>query len=1749
MSQLDALKLAAEVRDRLVGFGISDSHTSDANLQRAARAIWSGDGSLGGVVGEYWVEAARPSKSSGKRLGDLVTDGIFDSDLATHLHATGAFDESIPLYTHQLESTRVSAISDAALRPGIVVTAGTGGGKTESFLLPILNAMYRQDRSSSQGVRAIILYPMNALVNDQVDRLNAWLQGQTHVTFFHLTSETPEDNARANKDGVSQDVGAHRYRTRQHARGRESRDGRNLSPGQYGRVPDVLVTNYSMLEYMLCRPQDAVFFGPALEAIVLDEAHLYAGTLAAEITLLLRRVAIRCGRTPEQILQIATSATLGGGSGELVEFAATIFSKRKDLIVPIKGEPASLVLGEPRPPATAPTPTDMVGKTWLAEGTIKIQQGEPCFRVDKERCNQLAKQLECLADVQLVEEANNAADGTLAILLNGVLPHCPAIAAMASALCQGHAVSLRELAEKVWGTSDPNAIAATAELLRLAASSRKHPKDQPLLPHRLHLQVRAPSGLSACLFPGCEGPDDTRLAPIGSVQEHNVDTCCHCSRPTFPLLRCDNCGQWALGAVIDNQTGKLKPAARRQGQVLVPLTKDQTAPDGATQCVVNPTTGDVLGTGSVGCRLISISHCPRCNEPVHDGEEIHFDHFGSGDSLSLSLAAETVLSELPPLPSPSKVWCPAEGRRLLIFSDSRQAAARLGPRLTNQHETQLVRAILARMTESASDEAAAQDAREEIAEIREKLASAELTEAQRRRNEKKLDELIQELDAIEAGGSLKDWCDRIASKTDIDQFMDDDVSDNQPFKDVWSQLDWDRNREAIKEKLPLMLAAELARRPSRNAESLGLLEIVYPGIQKLKPDDEWIGGLPFAQLRSELTNHWGRILSLLSDTLRMDGCITLGDQSKDWEYGSFRAPIGLWCAAKEATASGRLTRFVGTEMRQRRRQFAANLLRRLQCSAAQVDALAVELLHAAFKSLLSAAKNDEFPWIEFQESQTEDDNAVDSLRLQFNHLAIRTPMRVYRCETTGTIWTNAVFGAVPHSGCGELTEVELGGDRDPLANDARVGRLRVDYRERPVFKMGLWAEEHSAQLEPRENRRLQELFRAGGRNVLSCTTTMELGIDIGGLSAAMMSNVPPGKANYLQRAGRAGRRADGSSAVVTFCQSRPFDRAVFRDFGKYLSMDLRRPRVLLDRDRLAWRHLASFLLGSFFQQIYGPEERRGAMNAFGNMGWFCGVKQAQYWAAGQANKPDLQAAPLLDLSEANWSKGPKALSDAFLDFLTWARTYGGPLLQSAIALLASTNLEERVPNEWDQVIAEVEKRFQRSIARWRDDYEALLSGWKSIDAGEANSARRANAIRYQLNSFYKTTVIESLADRQFLPRYGFPINVQRLEVRVPKKFGKTEEAGHGRQEDQFRLERPGMLAIREYVPGATIMAGGKFIKSRGLNRSAHGGSAEEGFGIRAIARRCKEGHLYYSETGEDRAECDRCDEQLGPMESVLLPRFGFSTAAWDEPRRRGEVDSTTNQSNVDVIWDGSNVNDELTQLDFGGIAGLIARYRDDGSLLVLNRGSGGRGYIVCTRCGYSESEAPDATPQSGLRRSFTRHAPLWSAVQGESHRCLSDAGSPMRMQVLGSRERTDMLRLDFDTVNLPSDDLKLMTTLQLALHRAAAELLQLDIRELGAELIAVTKRRWSIVIYDNVPGGAGHVRELFEEGASLFLAARAILHGTDEHNQRCTNACLDCLLGYASQSAHEKGLIDRVAALQILEPLLSNLDCDQCLNS
>jgi DEAD/DEAH box helicase domain-containing protein len=1735
-AHLDALAMSRALRDRLTEFALDDHYTRDPELARICRAIWQGDPASGGLISELWVEGTFPSESSGRSLAEIDE---FDPELARYLGRVGAVPRERPLYSHQLEAIQVAARSaPGGERPAMVITAGTGAGKTEAFLLPVLNELHRHG-SAGQGIQCLILYPMNALVNDQVDRLYEWLKGQERVSLFHFTSETPEDAEVADRKLGTPRWAPCRMRTRQEARGLESRDGEALEVGVVGRQPDILITNYSMLEYMLCRPQDAVFFGPSLRAIVLDEAHLYTGTLAAEITLLLRRLHERCGVDPAQVLQIATSATLGSGRAEeLRPFAARLFSKDEELVVAIEGRRARVELGEERAPVLPAGRDDVGTEAWLDRPLLLADPaGELLMAEDVELCDRLRERLPVLTSAE-----PGAVETRPAALLYATLRHAPLIHRLQEVLWgRGH-LRLAELSAELWGGSDEPSDRATLSLLQLAASARPDVGAYPLVPHRLHLLVRPTSGLVVCLNPECTADEGRKLAPLGGVFATSSDTCPACGDGLVSLYRCVNCGEPCLAGVLRRERGRERylPAKLRSEQpdLLTPRTEGLR---GATVISLGRD-GSRGGAGEPGIPMALVDSCANCGEPL-EGQRPYV----ASSQLTLSILAEAVLAELPEYPSERKAYLPARGRRLLAFSDSRSEAARLGPQLARQHTGQLIRAAIANTLAASPpyDEATLADLAEDRERIESKLSRSDLTAAQRQRLERELSDVIEQLQAAEAGGDIPSWSESLRRDRRIPEMFDPESGQNHQASygtddkrwRPWAQADWLRNREIVQKSTLRFLALEFAGLSTRtiSAEKLGLAEVTYPGLSRFEPPAPFVGMMPDGQSAERLRGVWSTLLEALCDTLRIDGSITLGgarDDDQAFEAGG--APLGQWCSKHDTGPF--LHRFVGVEEDQRRREFASSILERCGVAGEQAASLGAELLAAAFDQLHSAAHDagqepgvGQLSWLErVDDRENRQGQPVPAIRLVFPRLGLRRPRTIYRCTRTGHVWPRSVLGCGPERGCvGTLLEVS----EESLDSEPRIGRLRREYLNSKVFQLGLWAEEHSAQLSPRENRRLQDLFRAGIRNVLSATTTLELGIDIGGLTAVLMGNVPPGKSNYLQRAGRAGRRSDGSSAVITYARPRPYDRAVFADFAKYLGQSLRQPLVFLDRDRVVRRHVHAYLLGEFFRTRIGPGERRGAMNAFGNMGSFCGKPKVPYW-------DDSSVPPAIGPT-------PPDLSQEFREWLFLLRDVGEERHQGAVGrMLRGTILEERAI-DFAPLVQSVIDAFNDAVGDWNRDHEELFAAW--ADSVGAGSKAPANAIRYQLKLLWELTVIEALADRQFLPRYGFPIGLQRLRVIKPD----SRDRERIREEDQFRLERRGLLALGEYVPGSQLLVGGKLVTSRGLMKSWLGVSLDSSPGLRGQYCRCERDHNYYW-IGDPLEACPVCDSPpAGSPQNLLLVKHGFTTAAWDPPRWSTDAERVGRAEAMTIAFRRRDEEAAVAPVSsFCGVPGLVARYREDGELLVFNRGAEDVGFAICLKCGYAESETNRRRRGRGLMElpeSFLTHAPVSSTVPTRQCWRRSDSRTQpvLRHQVLAARETTDVMLLDFsrclggDAAN-PS----LVGTLAYALQRAAARRLELDSREIGVLLVPAGERgqTYGVVLYDNVPGGAGHVRELLADDGPFLQEVRDVLYVDASHDQRCQTACLDCLLSFDAQFAMEQWSFDRPRALAAVDGLLRRRD-------
>lgn len=1721
MAQLDALDLTDSLRRRMVDFAVDDNFVRDPTLGEIARRIWSGPPNRGGLISDIWVEGAFPSRTTPTSLDDLVRDGKFHARLRDVLDSASAMPGDRKLYTHQLEAIEKASSGTPGNRPAVVVTAGTGAGKTEAFLLPILNDLYQNPRQETQGAKCIILYPMNALVNDQVDRLYAWLKEQTQVTLFHFTSETPEDKRRADGQGVPLWEPC-RMRTRQEARGLESHTGERIEEAHRGPTPDIVITNYSMLEYMLCRPQDSVFFGPGLRAIVLDEAHLYTGTLAAEITLLLRRLFLRCGLRSEDVLQFATSATLGTGDPEeLRSFASTVFSKPAEIVHVITGEPAKAPMSNPSPPEVEPTAESIVAGEWL-EGPAIVEDGAngPELAVDESVCGNLRSSLAALvSDGHLQKLDPN--ENRPAVLLHNSLSAAPIIHQLEEILWNSRHIPLAELGEQIFGEQTGQSTRAVVQLLQLSASARLEPASYPLVPHRIHVVARPVDGLTVCLNAGCSG-SDTLLPPLGAVAAGYRDTCECCESKTLSLERCRNCGEWLLAG---RDTGEvIAPAllrtredgdeSQRPQRLLLAVGSSDSA-DAAV--FIDPATGERRGSGGPGAvGLSKHTGCPNC-----DGDGADIASFYSGTPLTLSILAETLLAEMTEFPARegNNDWLPARGRRLLAFSDSRREAARLGPLLTNQHEQQLVRAAIVEALERTpiADEGALRRIRRRLAQVEEDLQDPGLSPGERQYAEREQRRYEAELTQLAAGGPVEWWTAIISEHEALSQVLDRPHAIGDSAAN-WSQLRWEDNRSNINGRTRELLGRELARpnpRSDTTLESLGLAEVTYPGLEQLELPAQFLGGLPTESLRQAVSQSWTDLLASLCDTLRAEGVITLGDELDD-TYNFGRVLIGRWASADDERGA-RLVRFIGATNRQRRRSFVAAVLRGFGMPDSQAKAASEDLLRACFNQLLEAARVNNLSWLKEDHRQAQGNKPVDAIRLDFFGLGLRRPAILFRCRKTGHVWPRSVAGCAPEVGCeGTLEPVES----SDLDNDPRLGRRRREYRESPIFRMGLWAEEHSAQLDPRENRRLQDLFKAGIRNILSSTTTLELGIDIGGLNGVLMSNVPPGKANYLQRAGRAGRRADGSSVVTTFSRPRPFDREVFRRMGDYLGMPLRRPVVFLDRERVARRHLHAFLLGEFFSGV--SRTRVGAMDAYGRMGRFCGKPQASRWERGGPK-------PLVPQPDANPS-----LSKQFADFLDSLRKGNGSGLEEQVETLLSATSIARESKKWEGLLEFAANSFRESVQSWEQDYDALLDQWKG-----ANTQGQANAIFYQLQLRYNTTVIEALADRQFLPRYGFPINVLKLRVTSPDE----NRPDRIRQEDQFRLERNSLLALREYVPGSQLLAGGKMIRSRGILKHWTGENLDTAIGLRGQYTTCRNNHLYYWDSGEPTKDCPFCRESAkqSPI-PYIVPQYGFSSAAWDPPKWSADPELVGSVETVSATFTPAALEGSgYAHIgDFGGVSGLTASYREDGELLIYNRGDKQCGFAICLSCGYSDSEIKPGQGRVGLPGDFERHARLNSPK--ETAQCWrANSALVLRNQTLAAREVTDVLLLDFSRcLGERRADFPLVTTLGYGLHRAAARMLQLDGREIGVVITPAGESGQGLgaLLYDNVPGGAGHVRELLEYGRDWLEQTREVLFVDTAHDQRCKSACLDCLLSFETQDAMHQGHLKRPLALSVLSELL-----------
>lgn len=1328
-----------------------------------------------------------PPYETGATCRELIEEGVLDQDFQ-RIGPSFPLDQS--LYVHQ-----EAAIRKFVAGRNLVVSTGTGSGKTESFLIPIINSLIEESRRGTlgPGVRALLLYPMNALANDQLKRLRAVLASLPDITFGRYTGETKQRSDHAEAEFLQGNPGVRRLPNEL-----LSRDEMQASP------PHFLLTNYAMLEYLLLRPADMVLFdrpnAGTWRFIVMDEAHVYDGAQGSEVALLIRRLKQRVA--PGANLQcIATSASLNGSirndpRGEAMEFAQNLFDAKFEYV---DDDPGRQDLVEPVRKKHTPTPT------WALTGDqlLGLHSGA-------------------------VKPANVLASGTAAEKLASER----SMVELKEAL-SGGPIDVRTLRDRLWPGDEQSA--EKLDALVDLGSAMHDQSGHPVLSARYHLFVRATEGAFVSF---------NERGPRVFLARHEIDP--YTGRAVFEFGTCQRCGAVHLAGDLESREGQeyFVPAkaadrsvnwlvlADEQGDVIRDEDEITLAEIEGKFANSDPTTRrlctgcglltDAAATGCTGAkcngaqlRLVRehpratrvMSRCTECGAQSRQGVR----RLRTDVNAAPAVVTTALYQQLPEASDESADQV-GGGRKLLMFSDSRQSAAFAAPYLDRTYTRMLERRYI---TQALRDPAA---------------AGGDLT--------------VNDLAALtrekaDAAGHFPRSMGRIEISQEVNQW-------------VSGELMTLETRQSL-EGLGLMQVVLRPRTsiPMRGFTALGLTE-----------DESWA------------------LLNELVKTVRLQGAVTVLDRVdvKNERFAPRNTRVRM-----RSTGSDRTKQIIswspsGTGSTNSRVTFLRKVLADLSN-----DTPAERVLEGCWKLLESSG---------LLVSEAERGSGGYVYQLDANMLAVcdAADSEWYQCEICRLLTAFSVRGICPNSRCtGRLKPFDL---QDP--NDD-VNHYRAVYQT--MNTAPLTAREHTAQWSATEAAEIQREFISGAVNVLSCSTTFELGVDVGDLQSVFMRNMPPKTANYVQRAGRAGRRAASAALVVTYANRSAHDLAQYQNPTSMIAGQMRIPWVPVENARIGRRHAHSIALAAYFRDRYEAGE--------------------EWWkTAGRFFSPE--------------DVGRSSPADGLQDFLTPVP----PDVQLALSEALPVGVQSEIgvhDGSWVAPLVDLVESAQKELIQDVADIEERIE--ESVKA-------RKFGVSKQLEETKKTilsrALLGHLGSRNILPKYGFPVDTVEFNT-----LNSADPVGR-----KLALDRDLSQAIYDYAPGNQVVAGGKLWTSAGLRKRPGKELVRHKYRVCSTCGRFERGAEL-----DVTVPCPSCMEPFKSIRTLVIPEFGFVAATDTKdvgsapPERRWHGGSYVETHGDDIgvhHWAGPN-----------GMK-VTARAGVRAWLAVVSDGSG-EGFQMCQWCGWAAS--------------------------------------------------------------------------------------------------------------------------------------------------------------------------------------------------
>lgn len=1480
----DALKIA------LTSYIESQYFIRQRSLFLERRALMEEPGE---IEREPFVEATPyyPERDEGFSRLKLSPETIQFLNLAATWEGSGVFPTP---FQHQADAL----VAGLAEGKDVLVASGTGSGKTETFLWTILaraeeEARLRPKSWAKPGFRTLILYPMNALVSDQLGRLRRGF-GQSPIRdhfikefgrplrFGMYTSRTPyagekttqKDTNRLGKliDNylrISEKQPDLAFRLKEVGRWpakdldsfKRNRWIKNQSDAELfsrheiqSSCPDVLITNYSMLEYMLLRPiegpifdQTAAWLASSPEnvlTLVVDEAHLYRGTTGAEVGLLLRRLYHRLGANRDQVRCILTSASLGSEQekhDQIESFAENLVGKGSLGLKVVTAKPLNAAER-----GRLELSNELIGALGGLDLSVLYQQ--------EAKPSEFSNEIRCLAEAFGQRFSPDHDPKSLPSALGVELTEWAPVSRLIS-MISGKAAAFQDLADHVFPKHE-NRNEALERLLALAAVAR-HPQGggtRPLVPVRAHLLFRGLPSLFACINPTCGFRRVKEAGPAALGKLHTSPRIqCECGARVFELLAHRDCGMaflriylqedkkfaWHEGSKVD-RAGMQMVLAAVPDKDLVPLV----GPKLFQKAWIHIWSGNIERCSPAGkideFLPVWLPMEKKKGEPIRWGRCPSCKRGKDQDSITtvstkgeepIGALVRTQFEAQAPI-RPKERLNPNEGRKLLVFSDGRQAAARLATRLPAEAQREA---------------------------FREALALA-LKKGGRTRLNK---DMYIGFVGVSAQHHLHFFSgdDQAKLRGHQDKFLDEYNGDLDEAFGIDGDAGLIDSNEEPKGYLSSLL--EFLGNPFHSPFDLGILYLLPTKAEMTKLEKSTAPlGLSKSDLISIVAQH-------------IEHLIRSGSVFKTLTYYEKREPLNAFRLrmAEEPKFQESLT----------------DQLREEGISDHNIEELASILFEALCDPPGEGDENRAFHLrhqrisLEFPASES------GQLCLQCGRVNL-LPFR-HRCGRCGS------------------KRLESADPQDPLLNSRRElvqkGVRRALEADRP--SLCLSAEEHTAQLsykDPEEasttvedhELRFQgiELVDSRGQkappvDVLSCTTTMEVGIDIGSLTAVAMRNVPPRRENYQQRAGRAGRRGSALSTVVTYAQGGSHDAYAFQDPAWLVSGTPATPKTNVRNRTLAIRHINGYLLQAFFRErLKGDQPHQiapGLSTVYGDTAAFLMGADHEFSLDG---------------------------------FQKWFRELGSSSLQFHAQWLPFPVPEavELIKSSFDS--------FSARLSQLRDKQE-----W----VGDAS----------------KSTLLDCLFENGWMPRYAFPMDVASLYL-----FGFSKHQVKVVEKPQQAILvaltefAPGRILT---VDKKDYQVGGLFIPGPTDAKALQDRVTQFMGETKSIVTCPNCTYLRYEDsTPPDGEACPLCSERLTAR--MALKPTGFTPKGGRPLQSIGAEESYSFSEGAQFPMPESP--ETLEWLDFN--KSIRHLHRSGQNLIAINQGPKLAGFYVCATCGAAEPE-------------------------------------------------------------------------------------------------------------------------------------------------------------------------------------------------